>query len=138
MEPDVSVAALAGVAVGDMLRREEEQMTPYTPQDVAEHWEFKILRSATTQFRDPLRLRGILEEEARAGWTMIEKFDDSRVRLKRPASARATDATLGFDPYRTWVGISANRLALRIVLAVFGGALALVLVIFLAVGAITR
>lgn len=79
-------------------------MTPYTPQDVAEHWEFKILRSATTQFRDPLRLRGDLEEEARAGWTMIEKFDDSRVRLKRPASARATDATLGFDPYRTWVG----------------------------------
>jgi hypothetical protein len=120
-----------------MLRWEEE-MTPYAPQEVAEHWEFKILRSATTQFRDPVRLRGILEEEACAGWTMIEKFDDSRVRLKRPASARATDATLGFDPYRTWVGISANRLAIRIVLAFFGGALALTLLVFLAVGAMTR
>lgn len=98
-------------------------LTPYTPQDVAEPWEFKILRSATGQFRDPVRLRSILEEEARAGWTMIEKFDSGRLRLKRLASARANDATLGFDPYRTWVGISQTRLALCFAL----GALAFVL-----------
>jgi hypothetical protein len=87
MESGMSAVALAGIAVGQYVD-EEEEMTPYTPQEVAEHWEFKILRSATTQFRDPVRLRSILEEEARAGWTMIEKFDDTRVRLKRPASAR--------------------------------------------------
>jgi hypothetical protein len=57
-------------------------MTPYTPQDIAENWEFKILRSAASQFRNPAWLRSILEEEARAGWIMIEKFDNSRVRLK--------------------------------------------------------
>lgn len=62
----------------------------------------------------------MLEEEARAGWTVIEKFDNGRVRLKRPASARASDATLGFDPYRTWVGISQTRLVLMIVLAALG------------------
>ena len=51
-------------------------------------------------------MRKVLDEEARAGWTMVEKFDDSRVRLKRPASARAGDATLGFDPHRSFVGVS--------------------------------
>jgi hypothetical protein len=132
-------AVAAAAAAADELRREEEEeMTPYTPQDVAEPWEFKILRSAAGQFRDPAWLRSILEEEARAGWTMIEKFDDCRVRLKRLASARATDAPLGFDPYRTWVGISQTQLALRIALAAFGGALALVLLILLAVRAISR
>jgi hypothetical protein len=111
----MSAAAAAVIAQRAQMAQEEEEMTPYTPQDLAEHWEFKILRSAAGQFRDPVWLRGILEEEARAGWTMIEKFDDGRVRLKRPASARANDAKLGFDPYRTWVGISQTRFALWIV-----------------------
>ena len=37
---------------------------------------------------------------------MLEKFDDSRVRFKRPRSARARDAFLseGVDPYRTRYG----------------------------------
>jgi hypothetical protein len=135
----MSLAAVAAAAAAaDELRREEEEMTPYAPQDIAEPWEFKILRSAAGQFRDPVWLRSILEEEARAGWTMIEKFDDCRVRLKRLVSARATDATLGFDPYRTWVGISQTRLVLVIALAAFGGALALVLLTLLATGAISR
>lgn len=119
----MSLAAVAAAAEERLRREEEEEMTPYTPQDVAEAWEFKILRSAASQFRNPVWLRNILEEEARAGWTMIEKFDNGRVRLKRPASARANDATLGFDPYRSWVGISQTRIALMIVL----GALAFVL-----------
>ena len=61
---------------------------------------------ATGAFGRHDRLRQILEREARAGWTLVEKFDDKRIRLKRPASARAADAGLGIDPYRTWVGIS--------------------------------
>jgi hypothetical protein len=55
---------------------------------------------------------------------MVEKFDDTRVRLKRPARARANDATLGFDPYRTWVGMSQWRytgLILAAIIAVLAG-----------------
>jgi hypothetical protein len=72
-----------------------------SPQNLTEPWEFKILRSAAGRFRDPVWLHSILEGETRAGRTVIEKLDNCRVRLKR--LARATDATLGFDPYRTWV-----------------------------------
>ena len=55
---------------------------------------------------------------------MVEKFDDSRLRLKRPAGARINDATLGFDPYRTRVGMSQWRytgLTLAAILAVVAG-----------------
>jgi hypothetical protein len=128
----------AAAAAAQRLKEEEEGMTPYTPQDVADPWEFKILRSAASQFRNPRWLRSVLEEEARAGWIMIEKFDNSRVRLKRLASARANDATLGFDPYRTWVGISQIRFALLIVLGAFGGTIALLLLVMLAAGAFSR
>ena len=95
-------------------------MTGYSPEDLAAGWEFKILRSATGRFGKQELLRRFLDDEARAGWTFVEKFDHSRVRLKRPAAARAGDAQLGFDPYRTWVGISDTQLAVRIVLSVLG------------------
>jgi hypothetical protein len=64
-----------------LVRQEEEEMSAYSQRDLAEDWEFKILRSTTGVFRDPVRLRAILEEEARAGWSMVEKFDNGRVRL---------------------------------------------------------
>jgi hypothetical protein len=78
-------------------------MSAYTRIDLDEGWEFKFLRAATRKFRDPVRLQEILKEEARAGWTLVEKFDDTRLRLKRPSSARAGDAALPFDPYWTWL-----------------------------------
>ena len=93
-------------------------MTDYRPEDLAAGWEFKILRSATGRFKDPGFLRAALADEERAGWTMLEKFDNSRVRLRRPAAARASDANLGFDPYRTSVGITETQLAITIVLTV--------------------
>ena len=79
-------------------------MAQKSMENPADDWEFKMLRSATAKFRDPAWLRTILEEEARAGWTLVEKFDDARLRLKRPASARAGDAALPLDAGRTWVG----------------------------------
>jgi hypothetical protein len=120
-----SAAAAAAAAAAAKARQEEEEMTPYTPQDLAEGWEFKILRAVTNKFRDPLVLHGILQEEARAGWILVEKFDDMRVRLKRPARARANDAALDFDPYRTWVGISQARYT-GIVLGVTFGIVAVI------------
>ena len=96
-------------------------MTGYTPQELAEGWEFKIVRSSTGAFRTPAVLRAVLDEEQRAGWTLVEKFDNGRIRLKRPASARAKDSALGSDAYRTHVGMSELKLALCILGAVFGG-----------------
>jgi hypothetical protein len=83
------------------LREEEEEMTPYTPNDLTQDWEFKILRSAMAGFSKPAFLRRVLDDEARAGWVLVEKFDNSRIRLKRPALARERDGKLDFDPYRT-------------------------------------
>ena len=116
-------AAAAGAAAARKRRerQEEEEMTGYTPQELAEGWEFKIVRSSTGAFRTPAFLRAVLDEEQRAGWTLVEKFDNGRIRLKRPASARANDSALGSDAYRTHVGMSELKLALCILGAVFGG-----------------
>jgi hypothetical protein len=63
----------------------------------------------------------------------VEKFDNSRIRLKRPAAARQQDAQCTFDPYRTGVGISQGGLALFIVAGSIAGMLALLVVIALLV-----
>ena len=125
-------AAAAAAAAAEAARQEEEEMTPYSPKDLAEDWEFKILRSVTNKFRDPVSLHSALQEEARAGWILVEKFDDTRVRLKRPASARAKDASVSFDPYRTWVGMSQTRYAVIVLVVVFGSLAVVGLIVALA------
>jgi hypothetical protein len=129
-----SAGVAAGAAAAQARREcdEEELMTDYKPEDLAAGWEFKILRSATSRFKDPDFLRQTLADEERAGWTMLEKFDNSRVRVKRPVAARSGDASLGFDPYRTWVGITDNQLALTIILTIFGVLALLGMIAFLA------
>jgi hypothetical protein len=99
-------AAAAAAAEAERRRKEEEEMTKYTDADLQGDWEFKIVRANTMAFRKPDVFRQVCAEEARAGWTLVEKFDDSRLRFKRPISARARDAGLEFDPYRTHYGIS--------------------------------
>ena len=94
---------------------------PLHPRDLAENWEFKILRSNTGAFKDPAVMQRYLEEEARAGWTLVEKFDNSRIRLKRPAAARQQGAQCTFDPYRTRVGISEVELGMLIAGSIVGG-----------------
>jgi hypothetical protein len=94
-----------------MLEKEEEEMTQYTREDLDNEWEFKIVRSATAAFRKREVLDKVVEEEARAGWVMLEKLDDSRIRFKRPRRARAQDPYLPpeVDPYRTTYGASSPR-----------------------------
>ena len=107
-------------------------MTGYTQTDLIQGWEFKILRSATGAFGKPDRLRQALEEEARAGWVLVEKFDNRRVRLKRPSSARAGDVALAFDAYRTSYGMSEITSGFIFVGIVLGLVALLLLIIFIA------
>jgi hypothetical protein len=120
------MAAAGGAAAAAAARRqkedEEEHMTPYSREELENDWEFKIVRSQTGGFRKPEALQKVMAEEARAGWQMVEKFDNSRVRFKRPRSARQRDAQLpaGVDPYRVTFGIGEGALVAGILLAVFG------------------
>lgn len=133
MSAGASAAAASAAAAAEKRRQmqEEEEMTGYRADELAQDYEFKILRSATGAFRWPERLQQVLAEEAHAGWTLVEKFDDSRLRLKRPASARERDGKLGLDAYRTYVGPSPNVMAVMIIAAVCGLMLLMVLTVAL-------
>lgn len=104
-------------------------MTKYTDADLQGDWEFKIVRSNLAGFRNPEVLQQVCAEEARAGWTLVEKFDNQRLRFKRPISERAGDVGLGIDPYRTQFGTSSAV----IVAVIVGIALMVALVIPLVV-----
>ena len=90
---------------------EEEEMTNYSVDDLENDWEFKIVRSERGAFRKPETFQRLMQEEASAGWEMVEKLDDRRVRFKRRKDNRRRDATLpqGIDPYRTQFDASASR-----------------------------
>ena len=108
-----------------LLQDEEEQLTPYDSKETIDPmdekatskerrnsdprlvgWEFKILRSAQDSFRDPSALKQVLEEESMAGWILLEKLDDRRLRFKRPIAMREVirGDLLPIDPYRTTYG----------------------------------
>jgi len=122
MNAAASAGAASAAAAAEARRQmqEEEEMTGYRADELAQDYEFKILRSATGGFKRLARLQQVLEEEARAGWVLVEKFDDSRLRLKRPASARDRDSKLGLDAYRTYIGPSPNTIALAIIGGMLG------------------
>ena len=124
-----TAAAAAAAARRRREEEEEEQMTPYSPGDLAENWEFKILRSATGAFKNPTVMQRYLDEEGQAGWVLVEKFDNSRIRLKRPAAARKNDGQCAFDPFRTSVGMSEARLTVLVVGGILGGLSTLVALI---------
>ncbi len=115
----MSAGAAAAAAAAERQRQEEEEMTKYTDADLQGDWEFKIVRANTAAFRNPEVLRQVCAEEASAGWTLVEKFDNQRLRFKRPVSARAGDAGLAFDPYRTQYGISSGALVAVILACTF-------------------
>jgi len=109
--------------------QEEEEMTRYSEKELSEDLEFKIVRSATGAFKKRETVEQVMAEEMLAGWKMVEKFDDNRLRFKRPASAKRNDYNLppGVDPYRTTYGLSEFGLAMTIlgIMAGVGGLIAL-------------
>jgi hypothetical protein len=117
---------IAVSAAKKRLHEEEVEMARYTTEELNDDWEFKIVRSAFYAFGNPEKLRRLMEEEARAGWVMVEKLDDARVRFKRPRSARERDQMLepGVDPYRTEYSTLGGR---SMNMALVAGGLALLL-----------
>jgi hypothetical protein len=104
---------------------EEESLTPYDSTETIENnetrraskrdrdprmvgWEFKVLRAHRDLFRDPTSLQQACDEEAVAGWILLEKLDDRRLRFKRPIAMREVidPNNIGFDPYRSYYGSS--------------------------------
>lgn len=127
----MSGGAAAAAAAAEHRRRmqeEEERMTGYNANEM-DGWEFKIVRANTRKFKQAQVIRQVCEEEAKAGWEMVEKFDDYRIRFKRRTDKRANDQYLSIDPYRTQVGVSEGQIAAIIfgILAVAGGITALII-----------
>jgi len=108
-----------------LLELEETEMTKYAQEELDHNWEFKIMRSATGAFRKPEILQQVLAEESLAGWELLEKLDDNRLRLKRARDARKRDDRLppGVDPYRTQYGTAGNNV--RTIAVILAGLLAL-------------
>lgn len=73
-------------------------------------WEFKIVRANRDLFRDPVVFQRLCQEESEAGWIMLEKLDDRRVRFKRPIAMRDVIKAefLNHDPYRCHYGPTHN------------------------------
>ena len=84
---------------------------PTDPQLVG--WEFKIVRAKRDLFRNPVVFQQLCEEEAKAGWILLEKLDDRRVRFKRLIALRNILDTkrLPHDPYRCHYGSSFTLLS---------------------------
>lgn len=68
--------------------------------------EYKTVQAQTPLFADTKKMQDILAEEAKAGWDLLEKVDNYRIKLQRDISNREGDKGLDFDPYRTNVGVS--------------------------------
>jgi hypothetical protein len=83
------------------------QTEPVSPKDLRQvGWEFKILRAQRSLFRDPKILQQVCDEEAQAGWILLEKLDERRLRFKRPIAVRQKikPGLLNYDPYRCSYG----------------------------------
>ncbi len=97
----------AAAAAAARARQEEEDMTKYGANDL-EGWEFKIVRSSMGKFSNYQTVQQLCQEESQAGWEMVEKFDNYRIRFKRKIEHRNNDHILQFDPYRTTMGRSGD------------------------------
>lgn len=68
--------------------------------------EYKTVQAQTPLFADSKKMHEILAVEAKAGWDLLEKEDNYRIKLQRSIDNRSNDENLSFDPYRTTVGVS--------------------------------
>lgn len=114
-----AAAAAAATERRRVLRREEETMTDYAPKDL-DGWQFKIVRGS---FKTVEHLQALQAEQAQYGWTLLEVFDQERVRFKRPASEVTRDSERFSNPYSTRSetgGMSQEKVAVYTVLVIVG------------------
>ncbi|MBC6480627.1 MAG: hypothetical protein GDA56_25535 [Hormoscilla sp. GM7CHS1pb] len=80
---------------------------PYTAPQTGD-WEYKIVRASSDLFRDPKVFRKLCREEEYAGWVLLEKLDNQRVRFQRSRASRQPIAPgpRPIDPYRCHYGPS--------------------------------
>ena len=134
-----AAAAGAGAAAAHRqhMEQEEEEMTTYGSDALSHDWEFKIVRANTPVFGNPKHFNRLLEEEAQAGWTLVEKFDNSRIRFKRPREVRLKDSQLppGIDPYRVNYGVSTPAFVVLLVSGILGLVCGIMFLIYLLVSA---
>jgi hypothetical protein len=94
--------------------------------------EYKVVQSTTPYFTKSQNIALVMAEEEKAGWRLLEKCDNYKLRLQRDISHRANDKNLSIDPYRTQVGVN-NALVYGITTVL---TLAVVYAIFNLVGAL--
>ena len=125
------VPIITATAVRRRRESEEERMATYNSNDL-DGWGFKIVRSSFGKFRSQKAVQKVCEEEARAGWQMLEKFDDSRIRFKRRVEKRSMDPHIEADAYRTSAdAVTSSRLQIVIGILLLGaGLLGLALVFY--------
>jgi hypothetical protein len=80
-------------------------------------WEFKIVRANRDLFQNSAIFNRVCAEEAEAGWILLEKLDERRLRFKRPMALRELikPETLNRDPYRCYYRASNLKAWLRII-----------------------
>jgi hypothetical protein len=123
------IVAIAASQAAKKRNDEEEKMAGYNKEDL-DGWEFKIVRSAMGKFNKYQKVQDVCQEEALAGWELVEKFDDSRLRFKRRVDHRSRDSQLKSDPYRTDIGLGSSRNLIMISLGLLiAGILAFVLIL---------
>ena len=67
--------------------------------------EYKVIQSQTPLFADTAKMHEILAQEAKAGWELLEKEDNYRIKVQRDTKHRENDKNLDIDAYRSSVGV---------------------------------
>jgi hypothetical protein len=101
------IARIAKVNQPYMTQNQEELYNYQTNYETQENdWEFKILRTVNDGFQPHKLLKSVCAEESEAGWVLLEKLDNNRLRFRRPIHFREKDHLLKLDPYRSYYGLS--------------------------------
>lgn len=124
-------AGAAGAAAARRRQEHEEEEAALMNTDPSGNFEYKIVRSITKAFKNPTFFQQTLQEEAQAGWQLVEKLDDGRVRLRRTIEWRTKDGQLNQDPYRTQIGMGEMKMVFVILGSIFGTLLLIFLTVFL-------
>jgi len=97
----------------------EEQKAEYDPKELI-GWEFKIVRAKFPIFAETATVKRAERQERESGWVLIEKFDDRRLRFKRPIAERINDTKRKSNPYSTTYFELNKQAIFSIFLLVFG------------------